>query len=95
MYSFRQRADTTVVDEPIYAHYLRVTGRDHPGREEILANQDTDGTKVVEEVILGHYETPVVFFKQMCHHLVDLDRSFLGSCLGTFLGPRSSQGSQR
>jgi len=22
MYSFRQRTDTTVVDEPIYAHYL-------------------------------------------------------------------------
>ena len=85
MYSFRQRADTTVVDEPIYAHYLRVSGRDHPGREEILANQDANGTKVVEEVILGRYETPVVFFKQMCHHLVDLDRSFLGSCRNILL----------
>lgn len=85
MYSFRQRADTTVVDEPIYAHYLRVSGRDHPGREEILANQDPDGTRVVEEVILGHYETSVVFFKQMCHHLVDLDRSFLGSCRNILL----------
>ena len=28
MYAFRQRSDTTVFDEPIYAHYLRVTGRD-------------------------------------------------------------------
>ena len=85
MYSFRQRADTTVVDEPIYAHYLRVSGRDHPGREEILASQDADGAKVVEEVIFGRYETPIVFFKQMCHHLVDLDRSFLGSCRNILL----------
>ncbi len=36
MYSFAQRTDTTVVDEPLYAHYLRVTGRDHPGREDVL-----------------------------------------------------------
>ena len=80
MYSFRQRTDTTVVDEPIYAHYLEVSGRNHPGRNAVLAGQDSNGARVVEEVILGHYETPVVFFKQMCHHLVGLDRSFLGSC---------------
>ena len=80
MYSFRQRTDTTVVDEPIYSHYLEVSGRNHPGRNAVLTDQDSNGARVVEEVILGHYETPVVFFKQMCHHLVGLDRSFLGSC---------------
>src|ERR687883_192922 len=31
MYSFRQRPDTLVVDEPLYGHYLRVTSADHPG----------------------------------------------------------------
>ncbi len=36
MYSFRERADTTVVDEPFYAHYLRVSGREHPGHQEVL-----------------------------------------------------------
>ena len=41
MYSWRQRADTTVVDEPLYAHYLVVSGREHPGRRnEVLASQD-------------------------------------------------------
>ena len=74
MYAWRQRADTTVVDEPLYAHYLRVSGRDHPGRDEVLAAQDPDGGAVVRDVVLGSYETPVVFFKQMAKHLVDLDR---------------------
>ncbi len=77
MYSFRQRADTSVVDEPLYAHYLATTGVWHPGREEVLADQDTDGAAVVRDVILGPSPTPVRFFKQMAHHLVGLDWSFL------------------
>ena len=45
MYSFAQRPDTIVFDEPLYAHYLRVTGIDHPGKEEVLASQEQDGEK--------------------------------------------------
>ncbi len=77
MYSWRERSDTTVVDEPIYAHYLRVSGRRHPGDADVLASQDTDGEAVVRDVMLGDYDTPVVFFKQIAKHLIDLDRSFL------------------
>ncbi|MGI9608466.1 MAG: sulfotransferase family protein [Acidimicrobiales bacterium] len=77
MYSWRERADTAVVDEPIYAHYLRHTGRRHPGDDEVLASQDADGEAVIRDVMLGEYDTPVVFFKQMAKHLVGLDRSFL------------------
>lgn len=32
-----QRDDTEVLDEPLYAHYLRVTGVDRPYREELLS----------------------------------------------------------
>lgn len=85
MYAWRQRADTTVLDEPLYAHYLRVTGRDHPGREDVLASQDQDGEAVVRDVVLGEYDTPVVFFKQMAKHLVDVDRSFLPACRNILL----------
>src|SRR6476620_4421852 len=53
MYSFAQRPDTIVFDEPLYAHYLRVTGIDHPGKEEVIASQEQDGEKVVEQIILG------------------------------------------
>jgi len=85
MYSFRQRADTTVVDEPLYAHYLRVTGRVHPGRDDVLRTQNSDGEEVVAKQILGQFDTPVIFFKQMAHHLIDLDRSFLGECHNVLL----------
>lgn len=80
MYSFAQRTDTTVVDEPLYAHYLSKTNTEveHPGTPEILASQSQDGNQVVEEVILGPYPTPVAFFKQMTHHLIVLDEAFLG-----------------
>ena len=37
MRSFGSRPDTAVSDEPFYAHYLKATGIDHPGREEILS----------------------------------------------------------
>lgn len=77
MYSFRQRSDTTVVDEPLYAYSLAEFDIPHPGREEVLAAQDTDGEKVVREVLLGPVPTPVVFFKNMARHLEGLDRAFL------------------
>lgn len=80
MYSFAQRADTRVVDEPLYAHYLRVTGLEHPGREAVLASQDQDGEAVVRRVVLGPCDRPVLFLKQMAHHLVELDRGFLARC---------------
>lgn len=77
MYSFAQRPDTIVFDEPLYAHYLRVTGVVHPGQEEILASQENDGNKVVHELMLADFDKPVAFFKQMTHHLVELNETFL------------------
>lgn len=78
MYSFAQRADTRVYDEPLYAHYLSKTNADsyHPGAEEILATMENDGNKVVD-MMMGEHDKPVVFFKNMTHHLLGLDRSFM------------------
>jgi hypothetical protein len=78
MYSFAQRSDTQVVDEPLYAHYLKTTGISHPGKEEILASQLNEGKEVIDNVILGDYPASVVFFKQMTHHLVNISLDFLG-----------------
>ncbi len=77
MYSFRQRDDTSVVDEPFYAYYLARSGADHPGREESIASQSTDADEVIASVILGDYPTPIVFFKQMAHHLDGMDTEWL------------------
>jgi hypothetical protein len=77
MYSFRQRPDTSVVDEPLYAHYLAATGVQHPAVQDVISAQDSDGMHVVDTVIFGPSPTPVRFFKHMAHHLVDLDLEFI------------------
>ena len=79
MYSFAQRKDTTVFDEPLYAHYLTKTNTDaqHPGTAEVLDSQENDGEKVVQQLILGNHPTDIVLFKQMTHHLIHLKEDFL------------------
>src|SRR5690606_40267265 len=85
MYSFRQRSDTAVVDEPLYAHYLSTTGVEHPGRDEVLAAQDNDGERVVRDVVLGPAARPVLFLKNMAHHLIGLDWAFLAELRNVIL----------
>ncbi|MDH3253731.1 MAG: sulfotransferase family protein [Acidobacteriota bacterium] len=85
MYSFAQRSDTRVVDEPLYGHYLQVSGAEHPGRDEVLAAMETDGERVVSEVILGPSDRSVLFMKHMAHHLRDLDRRFLTRTVNVLL----------
>lgn len=85
MYAFRQRSDTLVVDEPLYGHYLKTTGVTHPGDEQVMAQMDCDGERVVQEILLGPCERPIHFFKNMAHHLVGLDRRFLSSMTNLLL----------
>ncbi len=78
MYSFAQRKDSIVFDEPLYGYYLDQTkARNfHPGAEEIIEQMETNGEKVIK-MMMGEHNKPVVFFKHMTHHLLNLDRSFL------------------
>ncbi len=85
MYAFRQRADTLVVDEPLYGHYLSFTGADHPGDDEVLAVMDRDAGRVIRDVLLGPCERPVHFFKNMAHHLAGLDQGFLDGITNVLL----------
>ncbi len=79
MYSFAQRKDMTVVDEPLYAHFLlnTTTKAKHPGTQEILDTMENDGAKVVDTMLHQAYTTPHVLFKQMTHHLIELNENFL------------------
>ena len=47
MRSFENRLDTTVIDEPCYAHFLQKTGVEHPGKQEVLRSQSTKWEEVV------------------------------------------------
>lgn len=77
MYSFRQRSDTTVFDEPHYGHYLSTAKVKHPGDLEVMQSMNCDGNSVTQNIILGEHNTAVVFFKNMAHHLVQLEQDFL------------------
>ncbi|MFT5468944.1 MAG: hypothetical protein ACI8UO_004057 [Verrucomicrobiales bacterium] len=78
MYSFAERSDAAVVDEPLYGHYLRLTHAPQPHWEELLEILETDGEKTVCEVILNPpAQKPIFFIKNMAHHLIELDETFL------------------
>jgi hypothetical protein len=85
MYSFAQRGDTRVVDEPLYAHYLRVSGAAHPAADEVIGSMESDGERVIRDLILGPCDRPVLFMKQMAHHLVDLSWDFLAQTTNILL----------
>lgn len=87
MYSFAQRPDVQVVDEPLYGHYLSVSGAEHPGRKAILDAMDCDGDRVMQQLIQQQTDHPGVrlFMKHMAHHLVDLDLGFLRASENIFL----------
>ncbi|XBH62358.1 hypothetical protein VPH35_116605 [Triticum aestivum] len=65
MYSFSERDDMDVLDEPLYANFLRVTGVDRPYRQELLSKMDPDGNKVVKEVIFGPGEKAYRYCKHI------------------------------
>ncbi len=87
MRSFDSRPDTVVCDEPLYAHYLQVTGLDHPGRAETLATQDSDWRRVVATLsgpVPGGKQ--VWYQKHMSHHLLpDIGRDWLDELSHAFL----------
>jgi hypothetical protein len=70
MRAWENRSDSAVVDEPFYAHFLAVTGIDHPGRDEVLAVGETDWRVVVRGLLAPLAPGVRVFYqKQMAHHL--------------------------
>ncbi|WP_243056709.1 HAD family hydrolase [Nocardioides sp. SR21] len=86
MRSFENRADCSVVDEPLYAAYLAATGLDHPGRDDVIASQPTDPADVVAELTSGPVATPVQYQKHMTHHVLpDVPRGRLESLTHAFL----------
>ena len=86
MYSFAQRKDTRVIDEPLYGHYLRITNADHPGREEVLKNMNCDGNSVMRDIMNQRESNfKILFLKQMSHHLQDLNNEFLQKVDNIFL----------
>ena len=87
MRSFGNRSDTHVVDEPLYAHYLKRTGLAHPGAAEVIAHHETDWRAVVRELcgpVPGGKR--ISYQKHMAHHLLpEIDRGWLTGLRHAFL----------
>jgi len=79
MYSFAQRMDTRVVDEPFYAYYLTHSERelDHPGTAEVLNSLPHGFEDILKNILFTDYDKPVVVFKQMTHHLIEKRYDFM------------------
>jgi len=87
MRSFENREDTVVVDEPFYAHYLEMTGLEHPMREEVIRSQPTNWRRVVAQLLAPLAPgVRVQFQKQMSHHLLpDMGRNWFDAVTHAFL----------
>jgi hypothetical protein len=72
MRAWENRADTVVVDEPLYAYYLAATGIDHPGRDAILASQPTDWRTVARSLTTDDLPdgVSISYQKHMTHHVL-------------------------
>ena len=92
MRSWGNRSDTVVVDEPLYAYYLKATGKDHPMAQEVIATGETDWRKVVADLTTdvpesGHKGPSHIFYqKHMTHHLLpEMGRDWLAGLTNCFL----------
>jgi hypothetical protein len=87
MRAWGNRRDTFVVDEPFYVCYLNVTGKRHPGADEVIAAGETDWRKVVVHLTGPIPKDKQIFFqKHMTHHLLpEIDREWLSVVKNCFL----------
>jgi len=76
MYSWRERGDTQVFDEPFYGIYLRQFDPGHPGRDEIIDSMPLDFDATINGITTGE-GPPLRYIKNICHHLDALDDSML------------------
>ena len=87
MYSFAQRSDCVVADEPFYAAYLAKTGLAHPMREDIIRAGETDAERVIEYCCgEGGLGKAVFYQKHMTQHMLpDIRRDWIVGLTNVFL----------
>lgn len=86
MRAFENRPDCSVVDEPFYGYYLKATGSDHPGREEIIASMDCDWRSVARIMTEGPVHTPIQYQKLLTHQMLpEVDLGFTEALINCFL----------
>lgn len=91
MRSWENRADTVVVDEPLYGPYLATTGKKHAMYEEIIAHQGNDWRPIAQELTNeltqeANEGTKIYYQKHMSHHITDdVELDFIDQFKNAFL----------
>lgn len=71
MRAWENRPDTFVVDEPLYAHYLKETKLNHEMAGEIINHYESNWEKVVDWLTGTIPNGKTIFYqKHMCHHML-------------------------
>lgn len=87
MYSFGNRADCAISDEPFYAAYLAHSGVSHPMQVDILASQPNDPEDVIGAITGPNPGgAPIWYQKHMTHHMLpDFPLDWLAGFTNVFL----------
>jgi hypothetical protein len=88
MRSWGNRADVAEVwDEPFYAAYLALSGKDHPLRAEVLAAQPQDWRVMANACAMAPVaEGRLLYQKHMTHHMLpEIDRAWIFGLTNVFL----------
>ena len=87
MYSFGNRTDCAVSDEPFYAAYLAATGADHPMRAEVMASQPNNAQDVADRLSGPNPDGHSIWYqKHMTHHMVaGFPLGWMQACRNVFL----------
>lgn len=76
MYSFAQRPDTTVIDEPLYPYWLAQNPEIfRPYKDELFATYSTNGNQVLRDASAAGKR--ILFMKHIIKQVVGIDRSIL------------------
>lgn len=84
MYSFAQRQDIHVIDEPFYGYYLETVGADHPDKDEVIASMETDFQSILSNIHDLHKQHEHIFLKNMAHHLYHSSTAFMLEFINVF-----------
>ncbi len=87
MRAWENRPDTVVVDEPLYGQYLHYTRIDHPGAQEVIAQQGKQWQPGVQACFAKLEEGKFIHYqKHMTMHLLDhIDKAWLSKLEHCFL----------
>ena len=77
LYAFAERTDVEPVDEPLYAHFLRLSGAERPYRDQVLSEQSSDGELVLRKLLAPRVDGRMVYCKHMSKHAISLPPALL------------------